>query len=253
MLPPDRETFKRSTFTITAGYIFHIGLFVTIFLFAPHVLLIKDIVGIGWPSLPSQIVDAFTVVSIIALLAILINRMTNKVLRYLSGPEDYIVWFVTIAPLLTAQQVARFVNAMLDSDYDVLLSVVNEQIECAIDGRPINFTFDRKTNSQELTPVQRVTWSITGWRSRTYIAAHEAGKCATYAGRVGSGFDERLRDELHKQLRSRVRTNPLIAVPSDELRESVWVDPGLYCAVSFLERTESGQFRAPVFQKLLTD
>ena len=101
MLPPDKETFKRSTFTITAGYIFHIGLFVTIFLFAPHVLLIQDVVGIGWPSLPSQIVDAFTVVSIIALLAILINRMTNKVLRYLSGPGDYIVWFVTIAPLLT--------------------------------------------------------------------------------------------------------------------------------------------------------
>ncbi len=101
MLPPDKETFKRSTFTITAGYIFHIGLFVTIFLFAPHVLLIQDIIGVSWPSLPSQIVDAFTVVSIIALLAILINRMTNKVLRYLSGPEDYIVWFVTIAPLLT--------------------------------------------------------------------------------------------------------------------------------------------------------
>lgn len=101
MLPPDKETFKRSTFTITAGYIFHIGLFITIFLFAPHVLLIKDVFGVGWPSLPSQIVDAFTVVSIIALLAILIHRITDKVLRYLSGPEDYIVWFVTIAPLLT--------------------------------------------------------------------------------------------------------------------------------------------------------
>ncbi len=101
MLPPDRETFKRSTFTIVAGYIFHIGLFVTIFLYAPHILLIKDVIGFGWPALPSQIVDAFTVVSLIALLAILLHRLTDKVLRHLSGPEDYIVWFVTIAPLLT--------------------------------------------------------------------------------------------------------------------------------------------------------
>ena len=101
MLPPDMETFRRSTFTIVAGYVFHLGLFVTIFLFAPHVLLFKDLVGFGWPALPTQIVDAFAVVSIIALLAVLLNRLTNPVRRFLSGPQDYLVWFVTIAPLVT--------------------------------------------------------------------------------------------------------------------------------------------------------
>jgi nitrate reductase gamma subunit len=98
---PDSSTFKRSTFTIVAGYIFHIGLFVTIFLFAPHILLMKDIIGFGWPSMPTQIVDAFAVVSIIALLAILAHRFSNKVLRYLTNAEDLLVWFVTIAPLVT--------------------------------------------------------------------------------------------------------------------------------------------------------
>ena len=100
-------------------------------------------------------------------------------------PCDYLFQVHSIAPLLTTEQVAGFVKAMLDSDYDVLLSAVNEQIECALDGNPINFGFDRKTNSQELKPVQRITWSITGWRRSTYIAAYEAEKCATYAGRVG--------------------------------------------------------------------
>jgi len=38
---PDKGTFQRSTFTIVAGYIFHLGLFVTIFLFAPHILHIS--------------------------------------------------------------------------------------------------------------------------------------------------------------------------------------------------------------------
>jgi nitrate reductase gamma subunit len=98
---PDSSTFKRSTFTIVAGYIFHLGLFVTILFFAPHILLIKDIIGFGWPSIPTQIVDALTVVSIITLLAILAHRFTNKVLRYLTNTEDLLVWFVTIAPLVT--------------------------------------------------------------------------------------------------------------------------------------------------------
>ena len=51
---PDAGTFRRSSLTLVAGYIFHIGLFVTIFLFAPHVLMFKDVVGIGWPSLPTD-------------------------------------------------------------------------------------------------------------------------------------------------------------------------------------------------------
>ena len=100
-------------------------------------------------------------------------------------PCDYLFQVHSIAPLLTSEQVADFVQAMLDSDYDALISVVNEQIECAIDGKPINFTFDSKANSQELTPVQRITWSITGWRSATYVSAYEGGHCATYAGKVG--------------------------------------------------------------------
>lgn len=100
-------------------------------------------------------------------------------------PCDYLFQVHTIAPLLTAEQVAGFVETMIESDYDVLLSVVNEQIECAYQGQPVNFSFTEKTNSQELTPVQRITWSITGWRRETYIDAFEAGECSTYAGRVG--------------------------------------------------------------------
>ncbi len=40
---PDANTFKRSAFTVTAGYIFHLGLFIVIFLFAPHILFFKDL------------------------------------------------------------------------------------------------------------------------------------------------------------------------------------------------------------------
>ena len=98
---PDKDTFKRSSFTIVAGYIFHIGLFVAIFLFAPHILMFKDVIGFGWPSIPTPIVDALTVVSIIALLALLVHRMRDNVLKFLTTKEDYLVSILTILPLIT--------------------------------------------------------------------------------------------------------------------------------------------------------
>ena len=98
---PDRTTFKRSSVTIVSGYIFHIGLFVVCFLSAPHILFLKDIIGFGWPSLPTAVIDAFAVVTIIALLATLVNRLTNKVMRYLTNFEDLLTWFLVFLPVVT--------------------------------------------------------------------------------------------------------------------------------------------------------
>ena len=91
----------------------------------------------------------------------------------------------SIAPLLTVEDVQSFVRHMQSSDFDCLLSTEEIQIECAYQGKPVNFTFDEKTNSQELEPLQRVSWSITGWRREAYLAAVRDGQCATYAGSVG--------------------------------------------------------------------
>jgi nitrate reductase gamma subunit len=98
---PDKSTFQRSSFTVVAGYVFHIGLFVCIFLFAPHILMFKDVIGFGWPSIPTPIVDALAVISIITLLAILVHRMRDTVLKFLTTTEDYLVWLLTILPLIT--------------------------------------------------------------------------------------------------------------------------------------------------------
>lgn len=98
---PKSATFRRSTFTIVAGYIFHIGLFVVIFFYAPHILVFKDVIGLSWPALPTQLVDMITVITIITLLAVLAYRLNNKVQRYLTNFEDLLTWFVTIAPLVT--------------------------------------------------------------------------------------------------------------------------------------------------------
>jgi CMP-N-acetylneuraminic acid synthetase len=111
---------------------------------------------------------------------------------------DYIVQVHTIAPLLPPQSIVDFVRMLKDGQFDVLLSVVNEQIECIYDGKPVNFSFWKKSNSQQLIPVQRITWGITGWRSKNYIQAHESGQCATYWGRIGFFPLERLSGHMIK-------------------------------------------------------
>jgi CMP-N-acetylneuraminic acid synthetase len=100
-------------------------------------------------------------------------------------PCDFLFQVHSIAPLLTAGDLRRFATAMQTGDYDVLLSVVDEPLEAFCRGVPVNFTLAAKTNSQDLDPVRRVSWSVTAWRRETFLSAVSAGQCATYAGRLG--------------------------------------------------------------------
>jgi CMP-N-acetylneuraminic acid synthetase len=116
------------------------------------------------------------------------NQATSEqfVAEFLEKHECEFVFQVhSIAPLLSVEDVRTFVRVMQGGQHDCLLSYEPIQIECALEGKPVNFTLAEKTNSQELKPVQRITWSITGWRRSTYLDAVAGGRCATYAGRVG--------------------------------------------------------------------
>jgi nitrate reductase gamma subunit len=98
---PERNTLRRSMFTMIVGYVFHIGLFVTVFLLTPHIKLIEGLIGFAWPALRTPVVDFFAVLTMLALLAALWHRLTSPVIRYLSTSQDYIVWALTFLPVLT--------------------------------------------------------------------------------------------------------------------------------------------------------
>ncbi len=100
-VPPDRNSMRRSMYSFIAGYGFHMGLFVVLFLLTPHIQLFQSVLGFGWPALPTPLVDLFAVIALISLLAILWRRLTHPVIRYLSTPQDYLVWAATFLPLLT--------------------------------------------------------------------------------------------------------------------------------------------------------
>lgn len=100
-------------------------------------------------------------------------------------PCDYLVQVHSIAPLLKVSAIEDFTQELAKGDYETLLSGVNEQIQCLYGGKPINFSLDLMDATQELQPVQRVSWSLTGWNAKTYRERFAARQCATFHGRLG--------------------------------------------------------------------
>ena len=98
---PESSVFKRSPISYVGGYIFHIGLFIVVLLFAQHIKLIQSITGLSWPSLPAQFVDAAAVVTLAAMLLVLVDRISKPVKRFLSTFQDYAAWALTFLPVLT--------------------------------------------------------------------------------------------------------------------------------------------------------
>lgn len=98
---PAPGVIKNAGLVIIAGYIFHLGFFITLLLFAPHIRMFHDVVGLSWPALSNGAVEITAILSIGALIALGVHRFFNPVRRFLSTFQDYLVWLVTLLPLLT--------------------------------------------------------------------------------------------------------------------------------------------------------
>lgn len=98
---------------------------------------------------------------------------------------DYVVQIHSIAPLLKVEEIISFVRLVKSNNHDCVLSAESVQIECLFKSDPVNFSFSEKANSQELTPVNRVSWSITSWSRDVFLKAYKEELCATYFGSLG--------------------------------------------------------------------
>jgi len=86
-----------------------------------------------------------------------------------------------------------------------------------------------------------------------HVGFHEDGQLV-YAGKVGSGFTERLLADLLQRLEARRRDAcPFAAVPAEMRRGAHWVEPDLVAQVEFTQWTDEGRMRQPVFLGLRDD
>lgn len=116
---PRKEFQARTAYGTALGYVFHFGLAIVVFLFVPHILFIKDLTGLSWGGLPSGVIYATGVVTLVALIAALVRRLTHPVLKLLSNFDDYFSWFVTTAPVVTG----LLAVAHLGARYETLLGL----------------------------------------------------------------------------------------------------------------------------------
>lgn len=153
-LPVDKNTFSQSVLLTVAGYIFHIGLFIIVFFYAPHVEIIDSVIGVKWPSLPSPLVDFVSVLTMAALLALLWRRLTHPVVKYLSRADDYLVWLLTFAPVLTGY--LTYHHLMLGYSWLLAIHILSVELLMVV------FPFTKLTHAMTLFFSRWYTGSISG-------------------------------------------------------------------------------------------
>jgi len=86
------------------------------------------------------------------------------------------------------------------------------------------------------------------------LIGYYEGDTLRYAGRVGSGFSQRLLEELHARLLELERlVAPFDPAPDNPSARLHWVEPVLVAQVAFAEWTSEGVLRQPSFQGLRDD
>jgi len=95
-----------------------------------------------------------------------------------------LLWWNTTAPLLRKRTAERFLARMRVSDADVLFTATEERAYWLdADGRPL-FTYRDTRRTQDLPPLRRIVWALTGIRADTYLAREAVGMNGTFSGRL---------------------------------------------------------------------
>jgi bifunctional non-homologous end joining protein LigD len=102
---------------------------------------------------------------------------------------------------------------------------------------------------------------IAGWTDPTgsrigfgalLVGYYDDGGALRYAGKVGTGFDDKRLQELSDELAARARADSPFA-DTVKVKGAHWVEPDLVGAIAFTEWTTDGRLRHPSFQGLRPD
>ena len=108
--------------------------------------------------------------------------------------------------------------------------------------------------------IQRQEFVIVGWSEsdkrigfRSLLLAVEEKKKLTYVGKVGTGFNARLIDELMERMEPLATSRASVEVPRPDRKGAHWIEPKLVAEVAFSEFTDDGILRHPSFIALRDD
>lgn len=130
-----------------------------------------------------------------------------------------------------------------------LEGIVAKQANSLYDGRRGKDWLKIKTESRQDFVIGGFTHGERAGFSSLVLGSWESGKLK-HVGQVGTGFNNRSIQEILDRLQPlAVKKSPFDG-PVRKVDVVTWVRPEVTCEVKFLEFTEDGQLRAPVFVQL---
>jgi bifunctional non-homologous end joining protein LigD len=165
--------------------------------------------------------------------------------------------------LADAPQGIRFSQAFEAEPKDLVSSACKLGLEGIIGKRKDSaYSSRRSPDWIKLKCGHRQEFVIGGWTdpkgSRSglgslLLGVYDDKKKLVYAGKVGSGFDDRSLKQVSAKLSAVAAKDSPFSTSSPEMRGAHWVRPGLVAEVTFSEWTGGGHLRHPVFHALRTD
>jgi bifunctional non-homologous end joining protein LigD len=108
--------------------------------------------------------------------------------------------------------------------------------------------------------IQRSEFVIVGWSEsdkrrgfRSLLLGVNEDGGLRYAGKVGTGFNGRLIDELMERMEPLAVDKPAVEVPRSERKGAHWIKPQLVAEIAYTEVTTDGVLRHPSFIALRED
>ena len=108
--------------------------------------------------------------------------------------------------------------------------------------------------------IQRQEFVIVGWSEsdkrrgfRSLLLATRDGRKLTYAGKVGTGFNGALIEELMERMEPLAIDKAPVEVPRADRKGAHWIEPKLVAEINFTEFTSDGVLRHPSFIALRED
>lgn len=110
---PRKEFGQAALVASLNGYVFHIGLALVFFGYAPHIAFIHRLTGLSWLALPDSVMYLAAGATSVSLLLALLYRLTDPVRKLISNADDMITWTLTFLPLVTGMAVVGEPSATL--------------------------------------------------------------------------------------------------------------------------------------------
>lgn len=106
-LLPTPRMWRGNSLVPIAGWVFHLGFFVTLFGTSGHGLIWDHFFGVSWAGLPAGVLTWSAAITLVALAVLVVNHLANPAIRVLGAPRQLVTHLIVGMPLVTGLALVR--------------------------------------------------------------------------------------------------------------------------------------------------